>query len=108
MISSTDSKRVTLAPNEELAGSVNTAAPVKLRDRISSIDVLRGVALLGILVLNIEDFGGIEAFHDVPVGGPIDNFVGPNARINLILLFIKWMFFEGRCAEFSPCYSAPA
>jgi len=37
MISSTDSKRVTLAPNEELAGSVNTAAPVKLRDRISSI-----------------------------------------------------------------------
>jgi uncharacterized protein len=82
--------------NEELAGPVSTVAPTKLSDRISSIDVLRGVALLGILVLNIEDFAGVEVFHDIPVGGSIDNFSGPHAHLNLILLLIKWMFFEGK------------
>jgi uncharacterized protein len=82
--------------NEELAGPVSTIAPTKLSDRISSIDVLRGFALLGILVLNIEDFAGVEVFHDIPVGGSIDNFTGPHAHLNLILLLVKWMFFEGK------------
>jgi uncharacterized protein len=93
----TGKSRILRSPtDEELAGPVSTIAPVKLSDRISSIDVLRGVALLGILVLNIEDFAGVEVFHDIPVGGSIDNFAGPHAHLNLILLLIKWMFFEGK------------
>jgi uncharacterized protein len=34
-----------------------SAQPAPVEERISSIDVLRGVAVLGILLINIEDFG---------------------------------------------------
>ena len=34
-----------------------TATPATTDERISAIDVLRGVAVLGILLINIEDFG---------------------------------------------------
>jgi uncharacterized protein len=62
------------------------------RERIEALDVLRGFALLGILVLNINDFAGPEATHDVPYGA----FTGPHATINLVTFYIKWMFFEAK------------
>jgi len=83
-------------PNEkEIAGSVTNASHI-CSNRISSIDVLRGVALLGILVMNIDLFGNPEIVHDIPVGLPIDAFTGPHIHINLALLLVKWMFFEGK------------
>ena len=82
--------------NEELAGPASTIAPVFRFERVSNIDVLRGIALLGILVLNIDDFGNPGPVHDVPIGTPIDNFAGPHVYLNLALLMIKWMFFEGK------------
>jgi uncharacterized protein len=84
---------LSVGSEEELAGPPHAVAPVKRAERISSIDTLRGFALLGILILNIDDFGGPMFFHDIP---PNPAFTGPHAHLNLIVLFIKWMFFEGK------------
>ncbi|WP_298914047.1 DUF418 domain-containing protein [uncultured Roseobacter sp.] len=42
------------------------AAPVRARDRIESIDVLRGFALLGILLMNIQSYALVEAAYFDP------------------------------------------
>lgn len=42
------------------------AAPVPAQDRIESIDVLRGFALLGILLMNIQSFAMVEAAYFDP------------------------------------------
>jgi uncharacterized protein len=70
--------------------------PVALKERIFSLDVIRGVALVGILLVNIENFAAPEALHDIPVGTPIAAFSGSHAQLHLIILMLKWTFFEGK------------
>ena len=41
-------------------------APIRTQDRIESIDVLRGFALLGILIMNIQSFAMVEAAYFDP------------------------------------------
>lgn len=92
---------------EELAGPARATAPVQRGERISSLDVLRGFALLGILMLNIDSFAGPEAFHDIPVGLPKPAFAGPHAHLSLAIVFLKWIFFEGKMrALFSMLFGA--
>ncbi len=66
--------------------------PTAAGDRLPTMDILRGVALLGILVLNIEDLGIPEELHDVP----LDAFAGPHMHLHAIIWALKWMFFEGK------------
>ncbi|MGI9546157.1 MAG: DUF418 domain-containing protein [Flavobacteriaceae bacterium] len=63
--------------------------PVTTTERIRSLDVLRGVALLGILLMNIAGFGLVfMAYVDPTIqGGAQDN--------NLLVWVINNIFFEG-------------
>jgi uncharacterized protein len=68
-------------------------AATTARERVAGIDVLRGFALLGILVLNINDFSGPEATHDTPF---FEAFSGAHGSLNLLTFYIKWLFFEAK------------
>ena len=46
--------------------SAESAGPITARERIASLDVLRGVALLGILPMNIQAFSMISAAYINP------------------------------------------
>jgi uncharacterized protein len=87
---------VTLGSDEELAGPPRTVNPIQRRERISSMDILRGFALLGILVVNMDDFSGPESLHDIPLGVAKAAFLGPHAHLNLVCLFLKWIFIESK------------
>ncbi len=56
-----------------------TATPVATSDRIASIDVLRGFAVLGILIVNIEGFARVTSAFRNPVSGSA--FDGPEPWI---------------------------
>jgi uncharacterized protein len=64
------------------------AGPVLSTDRISSLDVIRGVALFGILLLNVIGFGLPFAYNDPT------NFGGAEG-LNLIAWQTNALLFEG-------------
>lgn len=60
---------------EQRAAKVR-ARPVEARERVASVDVIRGVALLGILAMNIVSFAWPESVYAIPImdpdAGPLD------------------------------------
>ncbi|MEZ5357677.1 MAG: DUF418 domain-containing protein [Candidatus Zixiibacteriota bacterium] len=58
-------------PASDIAAPVEHLQPVTVKERISAVDILRGFALLGILVINIEAFSlpSIVIFNPLAHGG---------------------------------------
>jgi uncharacterized protein len=62
--------------------------PVKTGERIDSLDVIRGIALLGILLMNINGMGLPFAYSDPTIAGGADG-------LNLKVWIMNNMLFEG-------------
>ena len=94
--------------HEELAGPT-AAGPVGQAERISSMDVLRGFALMGILLVDIASFGMPEWNIDFPLQTVRPVFDGPHWRLNTVLWFGMWMVAKGKMrALFSMLFGAGA
>jgi uncharacterized protein len=65
-----------------------SAVSVRGRDRFHSLDVIRGVALFGILLMNIAMFGLPSAYSDPSV-------YGGSTGANLWVWITTTMLFEG-------------
>lgn len=63
-------------------------SPLQLSDRIQSLDVMRGIVLFGILLMNINGFGLSGAYDDPTVSGGATGW-------DLITWITTNMFFEG-------------
>lgn len=62
--------------------------PVKVKDRIVSLDIIRGFALLGILFVNILSFSGIESLKHS------DSTIGQSTIYWFVQFFIKGKFIS--------------
>ncbi|HEY1896847.1 MAG TPA: DUF418 domain-containing protein [Terracidiphilus sp.] len=75
--------------------------PVTQRERIPTIDVVRGVALMGILLMNIASFSGPIEMYVNPL------IVGHHRTYDLVAWSIRWVLFEGKMrAAFSMLFGA--
>ncbi len=93
---------------EELAGPPKPQfAPVAQTERINTLDVLRGFALMGILLMNITSFGLPNWAYAIPLGTLLPVFSGPHARINTVAWMLRWVLAEGKMrALFSMLFGA--
>jgi uncharacterized protein len=75
--------------------------PVRGGERINTLDVVRGFALLGILLMNIPTFGFVQAAYANP------NIQGGNDLLNRWVLTVIYLFGEGKMrAIFSLMFGA--
>ncbi|WP_370478165.1 DUF418 domain-containing protein [Tamlana flava] len=65
-----------------------TLAPTKLSDRIQSLDIMRGIVVFGILIMNINGMGLARAYDNPSVSGGVTGW-------DLITWITANMFFEG-------------
>jgi len=62
--------------------------PIQQTDRITSLDIMRGVVLLGILIMNINGFGLAFGYNDPSV-------LGGDTGLNLYTWMVTNLLFEG-------------
>lgn len=91
----------TTVPVEPAQPTEPAPRPVTQRERIPTIDVVRGVALMGILLMNIAAFSG-----------PFEMYINPLAvdghrSYNIFAWVLRWVLFEGKMrAAFSMLFGA--
>lgn len=71
-----------------MAEKETTYQPVAEKERMASLDIMRGFVLCGILIMNINGFGLYEAYMDPTIMG---GFTG----LNKVTWVVTSMFFEG-------------
>jgi uncharacterized protein len=110
---SVDSPGLPAGMNEELAGPphlpdpIAATRPVEPSERISSVDLLRGFSLMGILIMNITDFALPGWDYAFPLSTAKPVFNGPHWHANTILWFLRWILAEGKMrALFSMLFGA--
>ncbi|WP_345211446.1 DUF418 domain-containing protein [Mucilaginibacter gynuensis] len=64
--------------------------------RVITLDILRGIAVLSILLLNIYPFASPSLLFDVPVGIPKQAFTGSHAILDHCIVWLTWFFAEGK------------
>ena len=72
--------------NAKDIGTAVTSAPVAPSERIASLDILRGVAILGILLMNIQGFSMISASYTNPAS--YGDLTGANAWVWIVSLIV--------------------
>jgi uncharacterized protein len=83
--------------------SISHINPVQISERLYSVDIIRGVALLGILIINIEFFA--HPWQNLFNPALSNDFVGSNYYI----WFLKQFVFQGKMwALFSILFGAGA
>ena len=106
-VATLDATIVPAGTPEELAGPAYVPAPVTRQDRLSSIDVLRGFSLMGILVMNICDFAYGFKNYAYPLSTVKPVFSGPHWKVNTAVWFLRWILAEGKMrAMFSMLFGA--
>jgi len=107
-LEATDQAPLPAGAPEELAGPAYKAtAPVTAEERISSVDVLRGVSLMGILIMNSCDFAYGFSNYAYPLSTVKPVFNGPHWRLDTTLWFLRWILAEGKMrALFSMLFGA--
>lgn len=89
-----------VAPAVSPAGAA-VPAPVQPQDRVATLDVVRGLAVLGILVMNIVEFGQPLRAYENPAAG------GGATGADLWTWFVQSSLFDGRMrALFSMLFGA--
>jgi len=96
-----DSAPATAVPVEPDVSAEPAPRPVTQRERIPTIDVVRGVALMGILLMNISAFSGPWEMYWNPLS------VAGHRSYNIFAWTIRWVLFEGKMrAAFSMLFGA--
>ena len=81
--------------------------PLTSSERITTLDLLRGCALMGILLMNIVSFALPESAYYIPLGTPLPVFSGPHATLNTAIWMLRFVFADGKMrAIFSMLFGA--
>ncbi|HEX5050767.1 MAG TPA: DUF418 domain-containing protein [Planctomycetota bacterium] len=88
-------------PRDAPAAAVPSPAPTPGGERIASIDAVRGLAVLGILVMNVVEFAWPEGAYSNPA------YAGGDAGADLWTYFLQVTLFDGKMrALFSMLFGA--